>query len=413
MERNNEHENGRSVPRAILVVCLLAAVLLTVPAATLGATQPQEEAWFVGVDRSGESIVEVRNGTAYVWQSESHRVNVSFTSNRSGVTYSVCPFTPQGERDGRPLGSCQVHTRVQNDTTVRSSFSVPNGNLTEGRLVIVLKRTFGSGEEATDRRVLAYEVIERDGDLDGDGLTNAEEIDSKWELDFTSADTDGDGIDDRLEAKEYAPEYGVDPTLNDTDGDGFSDKAEVGSTNATNASDYPGSSTVVGNESSSPIDPDDPGTTLMAMVLVGLAGVTGIGVAVIWRYRRDQDTPGSGAVPDPPGHDERGDGAPPHAGDGSPYPAPPVAHTERRMPDDDLLLTDEDRVYNLVREHGGRMKQATIVEETDWSKSKVSRLLSRMDEQGDINKLRVGRGNVIYFDGAEPPAARNPFDEAD
>ena len=413
MQRDNERANGRSAPRAILVVCLLTAALLTVPVQALATPEPHGEAWFVTVDRSGESIVEVRNGTAYVWRSESHRVNVSFTANRSGVTYSVCPFTPEGEREGRSLGTCRVHTRVENDTAQRSSFSIPNGNLTEGRLVIALKRTFGSGDESIDRRVLKYELIEREGDFDGDGLTNVEELESKWELDFTSADTDGDGIDDRLETREYAPEYGVDPTMNDTDGDGFSDKAEVGSTNATDPSDYPGSSTTVENTSSVPIASDPESMTMVAMLFVGLVGVTGLGVAVFWRYRRDHDARGpavsSGASESAGSTDE----ITPHAGEGSPYPAPPPAHTERRMPEDDLLLTDEDRIYNLVREHGGRMKQATIVEETEWSKSKVSRLLSRMDEQGDINKLRVGRGNVIYFDGAEPPAARNPFDETD
>jgi uncharacterized membrane protein len=74
-------------------------------------------------------------------------------------------------------------------------------------------------------------------------------------------------------------------------------------------------------------------------------------------------------------------------------------------------LSDEDRVLQLLEEHGGRMKQVHIVEQTDWSKSKVSMLLSEMEESDDISKLRVGRENIISLAGQEPEAAGSPFDE--
>ena len=61
----------------------------------------------------------------------------------------------------------------------------------------------------------------------------------------------------------------------------------------------------------------------------------------------------------------------------------------------DDLLTDEDRVIGILEEEGGKMKQAEIVERTDWSKSKVSMLLSNMEDEGKISKLRLGRENVI------------------
>jgi len=75
------------------------------------------------------------------------------------------------------------------------------------------------------------------------------------------------------------------------------------------------------------------------------------------------------------------------------------------------LLSDEDRVVTLLEANGGRMKQVNIVEETEWSKSKVSMLLSEMDEAGTISKLRVGRENIISLEGDEPAAAGSPFDE--
>ena len=75
------------------------------------------------------------------------------------------------------------------------------------------------------------------------------------------------------------------------------------------------------------------------------------------------------------------------------------------------LLSDEERVVNLLEDHGGRMKQVDIVEETDWSKSKVSMLLSDMEEDEEISKLRVGRENIVSLTGHEPDAAGSPFDD--
>ena len=75
------------------------------------------------------------------------------------------------------------------------------------------------------------------------------------------------------------------------------------------------------------------------------------------------------------------------------------------------LLSDEERVVNLLEDNGGRMKQVDIVEETDWSKSKVSMLLSDMEDDEEISKLRVGRENIVSLTGHEPDAAGSPFDD--
>ena len=78
---------------------------------------------------------------------------------------------------------------------------------------------------------------------------------------------------------------------------------------------------------------------------------------------------------------------------------------------DEELLSDSDRVVKLLEDNGGRMKQVNIVDETEWSKSKVSMLLSEMEDEGDISKLRVGRENIISLAGHEPDAAGSPFDD--
>jgi len=64
---------------------------------------------------------------------------------------------------------------------------------------------------------------------------------------------------------------------------------------------------------------------------------------------------------------------------------------------DETLLSDEERVERLLERNGGRMKQANIVKETGWSNAKVSQLLSAMAENDRVDKLRIGRENLISF----------------
>jgi len=69
---------------------------------------------------------------------------------------------------------------------------------------------------------------------------------------------------------------------------------------------------------------------------------------------------------------------------------------------DPALLSDEERVEHLLDQNGGRMKQARIVKETGWSDAKVSQLLSTMADDGRVEKLRLGRENLISLPDEEP-----------
>lgn len=64
-------------------------------------------------------------------------------------------------------------------------------------------------------------------------------------------------------------------------------------------------------------------------------------------------------------------------------------------------VTDEERLRQLLREHGGRMRQADIVAEVEWSKSKVSRLLDGLEEEGVVERTRLGRENVVSLAGED------------
>ncbi len=78
------------------------------------------------------------------------------------------------------------------------------------------------------------------------------------------------------------------------------------------------------------------------------------------------------------------------------------------------LLSDEERVEYLLERNGGRMRQADIVNESGWSDAKVSQLLSAMAEEGSVNKLRLGRENLISLpDQAPLPDDDELSDDAD
>lgn len=73
----------------------------------------------------------------------------------------------------------------------------------------------------------------------------------------------------------------------------------------------------------------------------------------------------------------------------------PAAAADDSDATDESLLTDEDRVRSLLRDRGGRVKQADLADAFDWSDSKTSRVVSRMADDDAIRKLRIGRENVV------------------
>ena len=80
-------------------------------------------------------------------------------------------------------------------------------------------------------------------------------------------------------------------------------------------------------------------------------------------------------------------------------------------PEEDLsLLSDEERVERLLDRNDGRMRQADIVRETGWSDAKVSQLLSAMADEGRIEKLRLGRENLISLPSGEADDADDSSD---
>lgn len=141
-------------------------------------------------------------------------------------------------------------------------------------------------------------------------------------------------------------------------------------------------------------EPDAPdrgsggGVPVRLLVLVGgllLLG-TGLGAGYLrWRTTADR------ADPPPPAPAPARNEAD-HTADGS---ASQSGATAADPSDPGELATDEDRVVAVLEAEDGRMRQATIAERLGWSDSKTSRVLSGMVETGTVEKLRIGRENVI------------------
>lgn len=161
------------------------------------------------------------------------------------------------------------------------------------------------------------------------------------------------------------------------------------------------------------------------IAIVGLAIVLAVAVLLFRRREPAEESPGDATASTPAGddttasavtRDETDSEAATVADDRRPASEEPVpkgvpeSDVDEPLTDEELaLLSDEERVERLLEANGGRMRQATIVSETGWSDAKVSQLLSSMAEEGRIEKLRLGRENLISLPGHSPVA--DPHDD--
>lgn len=150
----------------------------------------------------------------------------------------------------------------------------------------------------------------------------------------------------------------------------------------------------------------DVGGTALAVVALALLGLAGVAL-----WHSDLLTPDAGGEPSTPG--TTGDTGPARNVEPSVESTADaeVVTDEGRTRPVEKGKTDTEEVVEILEANDGRMRQAAIVETTDWSKSKVSMVLSEMEEDGEVSKLRVGRENIVSLQGNEPEAAGSPFDD--
>lgn len=127
-----------------------------------------------------------------------------------------------------------------------------------------------------------------------------------------------------------------------------------------------------------PGDGDDGDMLTVAVIVFGSTVVALAGFA-LWR-RRSTPTPQHSSTIGTDGNEQ-------NDSPGGTVPIEPVS--------------DEERMRRLLRENGGQMRQADIVDSVDWSKSKTSRVLSSMAEEESVEKIRLGRENVVRLEERE------------
>jgi hypothetical protein len=294
----------------------------------------------LAVEQHGDGIALEDESTTYLWQYSPYSVTVSFAAPTDSI-HTICLSeynngeTDEQEPVDEPL-TCEltaVDTSESTSVTLTQS-EWPENVSGETTLAVDIYDGRDSSGEPRHQVLLPVHIMEKDGDLDGNGLTNEREI----------------GL-------------GTHPAVADSDSDGLTDGIEV----------------MLGT------DPRDASTPYrIAVITIGslTAGAFGF-LLVAGRFMTGLRRLGVAT------DTESANGA-----ETASEPAPKQAF--------DPPVRDEKRVRQLLSTHDGRLKQSQIVEATDWSKSKVSRLLSSMEDDAEITRIRLGRENLVCLRGHEP-----------
>lgn len=382
-----------------LVLCLVCLLSIAGAVPVWGATPQSADAEFRSIELSGEGVLGIENGSTFTEkdtgtpdadrvffnESDPFAVSASIASLPATRRVRMCVYERANGTETKLRCSEPVSSGSSPENVELSGINWSNESGTTRQLAVVLRSAANdSNEDLLAKRTLPAITLTDEDDEDGDGLANAEELGRR--LDPLTADMDEDGLTDGAEVGDYGSnprnvdsdsdgvrdgeeiEVGTDPTDADTDGDGLDDEREI--TIGTN--------------------PTNPRTVqhLLVGALLGVVGVlcvAGGGLTLRRRVRSGDWKLHS------TGTEANADARP-----------PPMADSAVEVPaQTPELLTDADRVRHLLDRHGGRTKQSTIVEETEWSKAKVSRLLSAMADDGEIQKISIGRENLIALDGHE------------
>jgi len=59
------------------------------------------------------------------------------------------------------------------------------------------------------------------------------------------------------------------------------------------------------------------------------------------------------------------------------------------------LLSNEERVLQLLQQNGGRMKQKEVAGQLDWTAAKTSQVVSDLRDDDEVDSFRLGRENVL------------------
>lgn len=358
--------------------------------------------------------VEVSNGTSpNVADTDGDRLEDALEQN----TYGTNATSPDSDGDGLDDGS-EVRDHGTNPTQSDTDSDGLKDNLEI--------HTYGTDPNAIDTdgdglqdgvEVTQYRTDPTSSDTDGDGLLDGAEVNTQ-QTNPKKADTDGDGLDDDAEVNRYE----TDPLTSDTDGDGVSDPQEVDRSKFASpaflrqlaaAGAFVAFLVGVGIYRSD----DSAAATLRKIAPAAIAGRLGGTDGPASTAGTSDGDPAPGSEPDPTRPDQDpGSGAGVNDGTAKSTDSSTETPSETGETDDpeeiDLdLLPNAEVVLAVLDQNGGQIRQSELVEETGWSKAKVSRVLSKMEADEKIVKVSVGRGNLITTPNDVPTGVRSPFED--
>lgn len=76
-------------------------------------------------------------------------------------------------------------------------------------------------------------------------------------------------------------------------------------------------------------------------------------------------------------------------------------------------LTPEEYILAEIDAHGGRLKQQSICEITGWSPGSISRILTEMEGDGAVDRVRIGHEKIVYLPGEKSQLVAPPDDEGE
>jgi hypothetical protein len=320
----------------------------------------------------GDARVPTNEDTVFLWNTAQFNATATVDPGNASGNYRACVFaqpTENASAEPKEL-ACQPVTfnAEQSKTLTFTGLSAPNNATGQYDLAITVDDALRSGDPE-DTNITTVTFLSPEGDFDSDGLDNRDELQVGTQ--FNNPDTDNDTLDDGTEVKR-----GTSPVEADTDGDGLRDALEA----------------------SLGLDPTRSAVPLYIAAVVLLCGLSVVAYRRLAPLASRAATSSSETtVSNPATNGSSGGGA-------------TTPSTDERDVETDFV-TDEDRLLQILAEHDGRLMQSRLVELTDWSKSKVSRRLSALEDEGRIRKITLGRENMVALPGHEPDGAQSPFEE--
>ncbi|WP_247731129.1 helix-turn-helix transcriptional regulator [Halovivax limisalsi] len=112
------------------------------------------------------------------------------------------------------------------------------------------------------------------------------------------------------------------------------------------------------------------------------------------------------------GPTEAGRAAAAESGRGTATASPAGADASGERTDPESLLSNEERVLELLEERGGRVKQQDVVAAFGWSETKTSEVVGELRAADAVSVYRLGRENVLALPDVARHRPDGPPDEA-